>query len=89
MGELIRSYRASAASANRAAGHPGPACEVLLPAQISFRHLRTPSEISEIIPLRAQIELPAAAAADPDFGTREKKEMSWGWWAPSCTTARP
>jgi hypothetical protein len=41
--------------------------------ELSFRHLQTAEEISRIVHLRQQIQLPAAALADPGFAAREKK----------------
>jgi hypothetical protein len=43
-------------------------------AEISFSRLRTPAELCRVGHLRAEIQLPASALADPAFGTLEKKE---------------
>lgn len=47
--------------------------------ELSFHRLRTPAEIGQILHLRSEINLPAAALADPSFHTREKKETNMGW----------
>jgi hypothetical protein len=46
--------------------------------ELSFHRLTTPAEISQILHLRGEIQLPATALADPSFHTREKKETSTG-----------
>jgi hypothetical protein len=46
--------------------------------ELSFHRLTTPAEIAQILHLRGEIQLPAAALADPSFHTREKKETSTG-----------
>lgn len=45
------------------------------PAEVRFRRLRTPAELCRVGHLRAEIQLPASALADPAFDTLEKKEM--------------
>ena len=54
---------------------------------LSIRCLRRPHEIREVLPLRGQIDLAAAVAADPHFLAREKKETSWAWSSRSSFTA--
>ena len=49
-------------------------------AELSFRHLQTPEEIARIVHLRKEIQLPAAALADPSFAAREKKKMRRVSW---------
>jgi hypothetical protein len=49
--------------------------------ELRLRHLRTPGEIAQIIHLREEIQLPAAALADPGFRAREKKETRTASWA--------
>ena len=46
--------------------------------ELSYHRLTTPAEIGQIMHLRGEIQLPAAALADPAFHTREKKETSVG-----------
>ncbi len=46
----------------------------LEPGEVSFRRLRTAVELRRIEHLRAEIQLPASAVADPGFRSREKKE---------------
>jgi len=46
------------------------------PHEVSFRRLRGAHEISRVLHLRGQIQLPASALADPGFALREKKETS-------------
>lgn len=45
---------------------------------LSFHRLTTPAQIDQILHLRGELTLPAAALADPSFHTREKKETSTG-----------
>lgn len=47
--------------------------------ELSFHRLSIPAEIGQILHLRSEINLPAAALADPSFHTREKKETNMGW----------
>ena len=43
--------------------------------ELSFRHLQGADQIGSIVHLRKEIQLPAAAVADPvSFAAREKKE---------------
>ena len=44
---------------------------------LTIRCLRTASDIRELSQLRRQIDLRAAASADPQFVAREKKETNW------------
>lgn len=46
--------------------------------ELSFHRLTTPAQIDQILHLRGELTLPAAALADPSFHTREKKETSTG-----------
>ena len=48
-------------------------------AELGLRRLHSAGEIRQIAQLRGEIDLSAAAAADPLFMTREKKETNWGW----------
>lgn len=59
----------------------------LEPREVRFRRLRTEIELRRIEHLRAEIHLPASAVADPDFRTREKKEMRKGSSAHSSGAA--
>ncbi|NML48331.1 hypothetical protein HHL11_31575 [Ramlibacter sp. G-1-2-2] len=56
--------------------------------EVTFRHLRTPVEITRILHLRDEIRLPQSAREDLAFSTREKKETRWAWSAPSCVSVR-
>ncbi|TFZ00930.1 hypothetical protein EZ313_21095 [Ramlibacter henchirensis] len=44
---------------------------------LTIRCLRKATDIRDLAQLRGQIDLKAAASADPQFATREKKETSW------------
>lgn len=55
--------------------------------ELSFRQLRTKAEIAQVRHLRREIQLPAAALADPSFSAREKKETSRGLSARSSAAA--
>ncbi|GAC1600572.1 MAG: hypothetical protein NVS3B2_02880 [Ramlibacter sp.] len=46
--------------------------------ELSFHRLGSSAEIAQIVHLRGEIQLPAAALADPSFHTREKKETNTG-----------
>ena len=46
--------------------------------ELSFHRLTTPAQIGQILHLRGELALPAAALTDPSFHTREKKETSTG-----------
>jgi hypothetical protein len=46
--------------------------------ELSFHRLGSAAAIARIMHLRDEIQLPAAALADPSFQTREKKETSTG-----------
>jgi len=52
--------------------------------ELSFRHLKSGAEMAQVSHLRQQIQLPAAALADPGFGAREKKETSKASWVRLC-----
>ncbi len=54
-----------------------PALKDIPVADLGIRCLRGAGEIAEIVQLRGEINLAAAAAADPQFAYREKKETSW------------
>jgi len=51
--------------------------------ELGFFRLTAPSDIAEIHHLRAEIQLPVSAVADPAFRAREKKETRKASWAPS------
>lgn len=61
-----------------------PAPEPVVPAgsrelpldELEIQHLRGMDEIAQVVHLRSEINLPAAALADPAFISREKKETS-------------
>lgn len=53
---------------------PGHGTRELPLDELEICHLRTADDIRRVLHLRSQIPLPAAALADPDFHTREKKE---------------
>src|SRR5436190_14072598 len=57
-------------------------------ADLRIRCLRGAAEIARIVQLRDEINLAAAAAADPEFMYREKKETSLVWSLPSSCTTR-
>jgi hypothetical protein len=59
------------------------------PHEVNFRQLRGSREISQVLHLRAQIQLPASALTDSGFALREKKETRWAWSARSCASGRP
>lgn len=44
---------------------------------LTIRCLRKASDIRELGQLRREIDLRAAASADPQFAAREKKETNW------------
>ncbi|WP_156385504.1 hypothetical protein [Ramlibacter sp. Leaf400] len=44
--------------------------------ELEIQHLRGMAEIAQVVHLRSEINLPAAALADPAFISREKKETS-------------
>jgi len=48
--------------------------------ELGFFRLTAPSDIAEIHHLRAEIQLPASAVADPAFRAREKKEIRKALW---------
>jgi hypothetical protein len=43
--------------------------------EIAFRRVRAGDEVAAVQKLRAEIQLPGAAVADPGFVAREKKEI--------------
>lgn len=55
--------------------------------ELQIRPLRGAEEIARVIHLRNEISLPAAALADPEFRTREKKETSTVSSPDSCGAA--
>ena len=58
----------------------GRSYEVPLP-QIDFRRVTAVEEIAAVQALRAEIQLPGNAVADPGFLAREKKETGRAWSA--------
>jgi hypothetical protein len=57
-------------------------------AELGLRRMRDAADIREIVQLRQEIDLSAAASADPEFMRSEKKETSWAWSTlSSCMTA--
>ena len=46
--------------------------------ELSFDHLKSVGDVAQILHLRGEIQLSAAALADPAFHTREKKETKSG-----------
>ena len=69
------------AGPSRSSGHALPPLAVPMPSQpagVVLHHLRTPSEIAEIVHLRGEIDLSVHAAAGPHFERLEKKETSAG-----------
>ena len=44
--------------------------------EVVLHHLRTPEQVRGILSLRDEIDLSVHAAAGPQFGLHEKKEMS-------------
>jgi hypothetical protein len=57
-------------------------------AELGIRRLFGTKDIGEIAQLRGEIDLAAAASADPHFVHREKKETSWAWSMLSSSMAR-
>jgi hypothetical protein len=53
--------------------------------RVQLRHLRTPSDIEQVLPLRQEIDLSAHAMGD-EFFRLEKKETNWGSSVPSKST---
>lgn len=53
------------------------------PDEVEFRRVRASDELAAIQRMRAEIQLPGTAVADPRFQTREKKETGRGLSAPS------
>ncbi len=53
-----------------------PALKDIPVADLEIRCLEGAREIAEIVELRGEINLAAAAAADPQFAYREKKETN-------------
>jgi len=49
--------------------------------EVEFRPVRASDELAAIQRMRAEIQLPGTAVADPRFQTREKKETGRGWSA--------
>ena len=49
--------------------------------EVEFRRVRASDELAAIQRMRAEIQLPGTAVADPRFQTREKKETRRGWSA--------
>ena len=56
--------------------------------ELSFFRLTAPSDVSEIQHLRAQIQLPGSAMADPGFRALEKKETRKAWSGHSSGATR-
>ena len=53
---------------------------------LKLHRLRTPAQIATVLHLREEIDLSVHAAAGPQFGQLEKKEMSWASsWGSSST----
>jgi hypothetical protein len=70
-------------------GDEPPVTTDVQPHEVNFRQLRGSREISQVLHLRAQIQLPASALTDSGFALREKKETRWAWSARSCASGRP
>jgi hypothetical protein len=70
-------------------GDEPPVSTEVQPHEVSFRRLRGKREISQILHLREQIQLPASALTDNGFALREKKETRRAWSARSCASVRP
>lgn len=49
-------------------------------AAVRLRHLRTSTEIEDILHLREEIDLSAASVAESNFWANEKKEMNADSW---------
>src|SRR4051812_34471698 len=74
------------AGLDRPSGRGAPPHAAPMPSQdgrVVLHHLRTPSEIEEIVHLRGEIDLSVHAAAGPQFERLEKKETS----AASCAAS--
>lgn len=56
----------------------GRSCDVQLD-EVSFRRLHAADELQAIQKMRAEIQLPGQAMADPGFASREKKEIGTAW----------
>jgi hypothetical protein len=63
-----------------------PASSDVQAHEVNFRHLRGAADISRILHLRQEIQLPASALADAGFATREKKETTSASWARSSAS---
>lgn len=68
--------------------HVQPGWKEISISQIRVRHLASPDEIAQMARLRRQIDLTAAATADPQFHEHEKKETNWAASWRSTWTAR-
>jgi hypothetical protein len=72
---------------------PADAGRVEVPLdELGFFRLTAPSDIAEIHHIRAEIQLPASAVADPGFRAREKKETrkaSWGHSSGATNSSAP
>ena len=64
---------------------PPPPSNDILPQELAYRRLRAREEIARILPLRRELQSPAAA--DAGFASREKKGTTRGWWAASSGVA--
>jgi hypothetical protein len=65
-----------------------PASKDISVEQLTIRRLRSQSEIRDMARLRQEINLAAAASADPRFAEHEKKETNWAWCSHSSCMAR-
>ena len=65
-----------------------PAWKDISVEQLTIRRLRSQQEIREMARLRQEIDLAAAASADPHFAEREKKETNWAWSSHSSCMAK-
>ena len=84
---LERSFGLMPAGFANLVDEPPPVSDDVQPHEVNFRHLRGAAEISRIVHLRQEIQLPASALADTGFATREKKETRSVSWGPSCDSA--
>ena len=66
---------------------PPPVSNDVQPHEVNFRRLRGQVEITRILHLRREIQLPASALADTGFAAREKKETKSASWVHSCASA--
>jgi hypothetical protein len=83
----IAAFYGSAPPLDDAPDTVAPALKDISVEQLTIRRLRAQSDIRAMARLRQEINLAAAASADPHFAEREKKETNWAWSTPSSCMA--